>query len=78
MFPFSEVFGWYGVIAILAAYALLSLGMLHGNDLAYQILNLTGAIGVCYDAYKQKNWQPAVLNFIWALIAIIALVKFLL
>ncbi len=72
---FSEWIGWAGVAATLGAYALVSLGFLQGNDPAYQCLNVVGAICVAYDALKQKNWQPVVLNIVWATIALIALGK---
>ena len=74
----TEILGWYGVVAILLAYALLSFGALESNSLWYQALNLTGAIGIVVDALDDKNTQPAVLNIIWAVIAIIAIVKILL
>lgn len=72
-----ELVGWYGVVAILAAYMLLSFGFIASNSLIYQILNGTGALGIVLDALKDKNYQPAVLNTIWALVAIFALFKIL-
>ena len=41
-----EIFGWYGMIAIVLAYALVSFSLLQSNGLAYQLLNFTGAIGI--------------------------------
>lgn len=70
-----EFCGWYGVIAILVAYALLSFGIVDSHSLLYQILNGTGAVGIVYDAVKDRNYQPVVLNIIWALIALIAIIK---
>ena len=72
-----EFIGWYGVIAILGAYALVSFGFLTSNTLTFQILNMTGAIGIVVDALKNKDVQPAVLNVVWAIIALIAIVKML-
>jgi hypothetical protein len=74
----TEALGWYGVVAVVGAYALLSLGILSSGSLTFQILNLTGAIGIVVDAIDDKNTQPAVLNIIWAIIAIVAIVKILL
>jgi len=74
---FSEFCGWYGVIAILISYGLLSFGFIDSGDLLYQILNGTGALGIVYDATKDKNYQPVVLNTIWALIALISIIKIL-
>lgn len=72
-----ELVGWYGVVAILVAYALLSFGVITSNSLIYQILNGTGALGIVLDALKDKNYQPAVLNTVWAIIAIIAIFNIL-
>jgi hypothetical protein len=73
----SEALGWYGVVAIVLAYVLLSFGIIPADNVWYQALNLTGAIGIVIDALNQKNYQPAVLNVIWAGVALIALVNIL-
>lgn len=73
----DEIIGWYGAIAIITAFALISFQFLNANDIAYQILNSTGAIGVIYISLKKKVYQPAVLNIIWAIIAIIAIINLL-
>ncbi len=64
-------------MAVVGAYALLSLGFVNSDSLFFQLLNLTGAIGIAIDAYYDKDTQPVVLNVIWAIIAIIAIVKIL-
>lgn len=74
---FDEAFGWYGTIAILSAYALLSFGFIP-TGLIYQVLNGTGALGIVYISFKKKNYQPGVLNIAWAVIAAIAIVQILL
>lgn len=74
----TEILGWYGVIAIVLAYILLSFNFIGSNSLIFQGLNLTGAVGIVADALDDKNIQPAVLNMIWAIIACAALVKMLL
>ena len=71
----AELLGWYGVIAILGAYASLNFGLLSVNNLLYQFLNLSGAIGIVIDALRQKNYQPAVLNVVWFLIALFAVIR---
>jgi len=74
----TEALGWYGVVAVVGAYALLSLDILNSNSLLFQGLNLTGAIGIIIDALEDKNAQPVVLNIIWGIIALVAIVKILL
>lgn len=71
----TETAGWYGVVAVLAAYVLLNFGMLRAEDPWYLFLNATGAIGIAVDAYQQKNWQPLVLNLVWFAVAVIALFR---
>lgn len=72
-----EIVGWYGTIAIVGAYALSSFGVLRSTDLLYQLLNFTGAIGIVAETLSKKDYQPGVLNIIWSLIALIAILKIL-
>jgi hypothetical protein len=72
-----EIFGWYGTIAIVAAYALISFGLLSSENIWYQILNCTGAIGIVIISFSKKTYQPGVLNLIWTVIALVAIVKIL-
>jgi hypothetical protein len=73
----DESIGWYGTCAILLAYALVSFGFLAASTLLYQILNITGAVGIVWISFKKKAYPPGVLNIIWAIIALIAIVKML-
>lgn len=79
--PFSlpaELAGWYGTAAILGAYAANNFGWLATGDPAYQLLNLTGALGVAWICWHRRTWQPFWLEAIWAAIAIVALMRGLL
>lgn len=70
-----EIFGWYGTIAIILAYGLVSFSVLPSNSIWYQILNGTGAIGILTDAFYKRDLQPAILNTIWAIVALIAIIN---
>lgn len=70
-----ETIGWYGAIAIVGAFALVSFEILAPKSLLYQILNGTGALGIVYISFKKKAYQPGVLNIIWAIIAGIAIIR---
>jgi len=72
-----ETCGWYGAFAILGAYALSSFAILSPHSLSYQILNLTGAIGIVLVSLYKKAYQPGVLNIIWTVIALIAIINIL-
>lgn len=65
-------FGWYGSVAIVAAYAANSHGWLERGTL-YQLLNLTGALGVGLVCWRKRAWQPMSLEVVWALVALSAL-----
>ena len=72
---FAEIAGWYGAVAILAAYALTSFDVISSNSLAFQLLNLTGALGVIAIAIHKKVNQSILLNAVWAVVAIVAIVN---
>lgn len=74
----ASIVGWYGVAAILLAYALLSFGLIEAKGYIYQLLNLTGAIGIVVVAVSKNDKQPAVLNVVWAAIALVAIIQLLL
>jgi len=72
---FLELFGWYGTIAIIGAYAMTSFTIISPQSIIYQILNITGAIGIVSISLAKKTYQPAVLNTIWALVGVMVLLK---
>ena len=70
--------GWYGVVAVVLAYALTSALILPPDNLWYQFLNFTGSIGVTIETWHRRDYQPFWLNLIWALIALAATANILL
>ncbi len=72
---FDEIIGWCGIALILLAYGLVSFDFLSVSSISYQVLNFIGAIGVAYISFKKNAKQPAVLNVIWAIIALAAIVR---
>jgi hypothetical protein len=75
---FIELLGWYGVVAILLAYALVSFEVIESKSYAYHLLNLTGALGIVVVSITKKAKQPAVLNVIWAVVAAGAIIGLIL
>ena len=71
---FVEAVGWYGVAGYILSYALVSYHFISVDSFIYQFMNLTGAIGLLTVSIKHKAYQPAVSNFLWAVIAFTALV----
>ncbi len=72
---FTEVAGWYGMIALIVAYALVSFNLIAADGLPFQLLNLTGGIGLIIVAASKKVVQSVLLNIFWALIGIIAIIR---
>ncbi|HEY4513511.1 MAG TPA: hypothetical protein VJH06_03295 [Candidatus Paceibacterota bacterium] len=70
-------FGWYGTIAIVVAYALVSFSVLSVDSIWYQLLNATGALGIVVVSFYKKAYQPGILNIIWTVIALLAIINIL-
>ena len=68
-----ESLGWYGVLAILSAYALISFLVIEPDSWQYQLLNISGSIGIIVSSVSKRDYQPVVLNVAWLLIAVVAL-----
>lgn len=70
-----EAGSWYGVVVILIAYMGVSFGYFEPSDPLPIFFNITGSITMLLDAWKDRNWQPVVINIIWILIAGVTLLK---
>ena len=68
-----EVAGWIGAALILFAYLLVTRGRLTGQSLAFQWMNLLGALGFVINGWWHQALPSASLNVIWMLIAAVAL-----
>lgn len=73
--PIYEFLGWIGVIFVLGGYCLLATGIISGNSWPYHVLILFGSLFLGVISYRKQNYQPVVLNAIFVLFAIIALVR---
>ena len=69
-----EIIGWYGTIAILAAYMLLGSNVIEPGNV-YHFLNATGAAGIGLVSWSKRAWQPVTLNIIWCGVAVVALLR---
>ncbi len=65
--------GWAAAGALLAAYALVSIGRLSGSGRRFQALNLLGAAGLMFNSAEHRAWPSVALNAIWILIGLAAL-----
>lgn len=70
-----EMLGWAGAVAIVSAYVLLNLNIIKSSDLAYHLLNLTGALGIIAHSIFKRDYQPVVINVIWFIVACVAIIN---
>lgn len=71
----AEIIGWYGAIAVAGSYALVNFNIISTTGVIYQVLNLTGALGIMTISLVRGVKQSVVTNAFWALIAIFTMVK---
>jgi hypothetical protein len=74
---FTELCGWYGMSALIVAYALASFGIIQGNGIAYQVLNISGGIGLMIIAAAKNVVQSVLLNIFWIIIGLTAIINIL-
>lgn len=68
--------GYAGVLLILLAYFLLQAHKLHGNGLAYQLMNIFGAFGVLLSlVFGSFNWSAFLLEVAWIAVGIYGIVR---
>lgn len=70
-----HVVGNLGVLLILGAYLLVSSQRLKPSAPLYQILNLVGAVILVAYSISFAAWASVMLNGVWTLIAVWALVR---
>ena len=74
-FNIISIFAWYGALAILIAFFLVSYSYLSPHTITYQVLNGTGALGLGIESFHKHDYQPSFLNVVWFIIALISLIK---
>lgn len=70
-----QIVGLLGPLFLLGAYALLSSGRIVATSPMYQVLNLMGAGVMVWVGVSTNVWSVWVLNGIWCLIALLALIR---
>ena len=70
-----EIIGWIGTILIVGSYFLNINGKIKSNSVPYIISNLAGGILFSIYTYAHSTWPNMVVNIIWVIIAIAALMK---
>lgn len=70
-----EIIGWIGTAFVIGSYALLSTGIISGDDYLYHLMVLLGSVGVAAISYLRRAYQPFVINAFFVVIALIALIR---
>lgn len=71
-----EALGWYGALAILICFFLVSFEYISPKSLPYLLGNLSGALGLIIEAKRRKAYPSIFLNIVYSLVAVFALVRF--
>ncbi|MBF8962689.1 hypothetical protein I0P70_05470 [Pontibacter sp. FD36] len=71
----GEAVGWTGAFFSLSAFSLNSMGLTHGQSLEYLGMNIVGCFFMILYAASKKAHASSVLNTIFLLVAVIALVR---
>ena len=70
-----HAFGSVGLVLLLGAYYLLSIGRIESRGRLYQAMNLAGGVILIGYSYALEAWATVVLNAVWATIAAVALAR---
>ena len=71
----TEAIAWTGAAASLSAFSLNSLNVIESQSIAYLFLNILGCLFLITYAVFKKAYASWVLNSIWLLITVVALIK---
>ena len=71
----DQVLSGIGAFLILLAFWLLQSKRVGPDDTRYQLMNLVGAGLLATAAFMTEGWAFVVLNTVWALVALWALVR---
>ena len=79
MIPTSAIvddFGWLGAAAVVAPYALVSIGRLSGTSLAFAALNVFGGVLLFLNTWYHEAYPSAAVNVIWTAIGVYAIARY--
>jgi hypothetical protein len=71
----DQVLSAIGAALILLAFFLLQKGRMRPEQASYQVINLVGAGLLATAALMTESWAFVVLNVVWAMVALWALVR---
>ncbi|HEX6732334.1 MAG TPA: hypothetical protein VF074_20115 [Pyrinomonadaceae bacterium] len=72
---FIDIFGWIGSVAVVTAYALISVNKVNSASGVYQLLNLIGSLFLVLNTAYYHAYPSTFVNLVWLVIAATALVR---
>lgn len=70
----AGLLSWIGIGLILTAYILNIFGIVESRSVLYLSFNVIGSIFIVFHAFHRRDYQPAVLNIVWAIVALVNLI----
>lgn len=70
--------GWVGSISLVAAYALLTFELVEQKGLVFNSMQLIGGLALGYRVWLDRNWSNFALEVFFVLVAVYAVVNYLL
>jgi hypothetical protein len=70
-----DLIGWSGAVFSLLAYSLNSLNYIVSQSKEYLVMNVIGCFFLIIYTFHKKAYANSVLNTIWLLMTIVALIK---
>lgn len=72
---YIDIVGWISSVAVVSAYALISLDKLNSRSRVYQVLNLVGSLGLVANTAYYRAYPSTFVNIVWLVIAALALIR---
>ena len=70
-----RIIGWIGVVGLLAAYFLLTIGTIKSKSYLFNIMNLISSILLVITAIYSNAYPFIAINSFWCIISIIGIVQ---
>ncbi len=71
----SDIFGVFGVIAVIFAYFLLSIERMQANRWPYSLINFIGAVLIAWSLLDEWNLSAFLMEVSWAVISLYGLIR---
>ena len=74
-YAWYDIFGTLGVVLIIVTYALLQLGRIRSDHLAYSVMNGVGALLILVSLVYSFNFPSFVVEFFWLVISLYGIAR---